>query len=67
MQKAPSILWTHKTSANNYNYKRKIIIIVFLTAVMGYVGPSTHLVQFLGKPRCKLEFVAKELNFESSC
>lgn len=51
----------------NYNYKHKIIIIVFLTAVMGYVGPSTQIVQFLGKPGCKLDFVAKEFNFESSC
>lgn len=67
MQKVSSILRTHKMSANNYNYKHKIIIIAFLTAVMGSVGPSTHLLQFLGKPRCKLESVAKEFNFESSC
>lgn len=54
-------------STNRYDYKHKIIIIISLTAVMGYQGQSIHLAWLLREPMYKLELVAKEFNFESSC
>lgn len=54
-------------STNRYDYKHKIIIIVSLTAVMGFQGQSIHLAWLLGEPTNKLELVAKDFNFESSC